>query len=174
MSYHQELCRAMSMLADAGAVFLGQAVACDGTAMRSTLKHLPPQQLVEMPVAENMQLGMCTGIALAGGLPVCCFPRINFMLEAMSQLVSHLDKIPLYSDGGYRPKVIIRTAIATDTPLNPGDQHLGNYTSAIRAMLQTVQVREMFSASQVTEFYEEAANGEGAWLMIEHLGAYND
>lgn len=174
MIYHQALCRSMSMLAERGAVFLGQAVSCDGTAMRSTLKHLPPKQLIEMPVAENMQLGLCTGIALAGGLPVCCFPRINFMLEAMSQLVSHLDKLPLYSDGGYRPKVIIRTAIAADAPLNPGEQHLGSYVNAIRAMLQTVQVREMFSASQVEAFYEEAASGGGSWLMVEHLGAYND
>lgn len=172
MSYHEALCRAMSALADCGAVFLGQAVACDGTALRSTLKHLPPERLIEMPVAENMQAGMCVGISLAGGFPVCCFPRLNFALEAVSQIVQHADKLPLFSD--YRPRVIFRTGIATDTPLDPGPQHVGNYVLAFRAMLQTVQVREMFSASQVTEFYEEAMAGEGSWLMVEHLGMYND
>jgi pyruvate/2-oxoglutarate/acetoin dehydrogenase E1 component len=128
----------MALLSDAGAVFLGQAVACDGTAMRSTLKHLPPERLIEMPVAENMQAGMCTGIAIAGGLPVCCYPRINFMLEAVSQIVQHLDKLPLYSD--YRPRVIIRTAIATNKPLDPGPQHVGNYVPAFRSMLKTIHV----------------------------------
>lgn len=172
MTYHSELCRAMSMLADAGAVFLGQAVACDGTAMRSTLKHLPAERLIEMPVAENMQMGMCTGIALAGGLPVCIFPRLNFMLECVSQLVQHLDKIPLYSE--FRPKVIIRTAIATDKPLDPGPQHVGDYTAALCAMLRTVAVARIYEARDIASYYEAALRRDGSTILIEDLGMYDE
>ena len=170
--YHSELCKAMSMLADAGAVFVGQAVACDGTAMRSTLKHLPPQQLLEFPVAENMQLGFCTGIAMAGGLPVCCFPRINFMLECVSQLVQHLDKIPLYS--AWRPRVIVRTAVATNKPLDPGVQHVGDYEMAFRHMLKTVNVVRIANAEVIVPIYEHAMKREGSSLIIEDLGRYDE
>ena len=169
-NYHSELCRAMALLSDAGAVFLGQAVACDGTAMRSTLKHLPPERLIEMPVAENMQAGMCTGIAIAGGLPVCCYPRINFMLEAVSQIVQHLDKLPLYSD--YRPRVIIRTAIATNKPLDPGPQHVGNYVPAFRSMLKTIHVCELLHAEMIVPCYQAALRREGSSLLVEHLSLY--
>lgn len=169
--FHSELCRAMSMLADAGAVFLGQAVRADGTAMRTTLAHLPPERLIEMPVAENMQAGMCTGIALAGGLPVCIYPRINFMLEAVSQICNHLDKLPLYSD--YRPRVIIRTAIATDKPLDPGPQHVGRYVEAFRLMLKTVYVEVLSNASAIVPAYEAALKRNGSSLLIEELAMYD-
>lgn len=172
MTYFYELCRAMSVLSGVGAVFLGQAVACDGTAMRSTLKHLPPERLIEMPVAENMQLGLCTGIALAGGVPVCIFPRINFMLEAISQLVQHLDKIPLYSD--YRPRVIIRTAIATNKPLDPGPQHVGDYGDAIGCMLKTVTVQYLESARSIVPAYYQALVRDRSTLLIERLELYDE
>ena len=161
------------MLADAGAVFLGQAVACDGTAMRTTLAHLPPERLIEMPVAENMQLGMCTGISLAGGLPVCIFPRINFMLEAISQLVQHLDLLPIYSHGGYQPRVIIRTAIATDDPLDPGQQHLGDYSREIESMLRRTYVARLWHAKDIVPAYKLALERKESTILVEYLERYD-
>src|SRR5215475_11958092 len=135
-TYFDALCAAMRMVADEPkAIFMGQAVAYPGTAMTNTFKGIAPEKLLEMPVAEDMQLGMATGMALAGWLPVCCYPRFNFLLLATNQLVLHLDKLPLYS--GWRPRVIVRTAIATPEPLDPGPQHLGDFTDAFRSMLKT-------------------------------------
>ena len=155
----------MSLLADADAFFVGQAVGTQGTFMSGTLEHIPIEQRIEFPVMENSQLGFCTGIAMAGGLPVCIFPRINFMLEAISQLVQHLDKIPLFSD--YRPKVIIRTAIATPIPLDAGPQHLGDYSDAVAAMLSTVKVVKLLTADQIVPEYKAAMEREGSTLLIE-------
>lgn len=154
------------------AVFLGQACRVGGTAMHGTLARVPMEMRVEMPVAENLQLGMATGVALAGGLPVCLFPRVNFLLEAVSQLVSHLDKLPLYSDGGYRPRVLIRTAIASPEPLDPGPQHLGDYTAALSMMLTTVKVRVLEDAEAVLPAYRGALEFEGSTLLVEYLGMY--
>lgn len=162
----------MALLSESGAVFFGQSVACDGTAMRSTLKHLPVDRLIEMPVAENMQTGMCTGIALAGGLPVCIFPRVNFMLESVSQIVQHLDKLPLYSD--YRPKVIIRTAIATDKPLDPGPQHVGDYADAIACMLSTVASVKLERAEDIVPAYRAALESTGSTILYEYLARYDE
>ncbi len=171
-AYLAALREAMSLLADHGAVFLGQAVRYPGTAMYNTLDHIPEHQRIELPVAESMQLGMCTGIALAGGLPVSIYPRINFLLEATSQLVSHLDKLPLYS--GYRPRVIIRTAVAHDKPMDPGPQHLGDYSYALENMLTTVVITRLHHASDIGPAYQAALERDGSTLLVEYARLYDE
>ena len=170
-AYFDALCAAMSVIAEhPKSLFVGQAVAFDGTAMSKTLRHLPPEKLIEFPVAEDCQLGFCTGVALNDFLPVSIFPRWNFLLLAASQLVLHLDKLPLYSR--YRPKVIIRTAVATEKPLYPGPQHLGDFTSAFRKMLRTVTCVELRRAEDIVPQYRQALTREGSTLLVEYTELY--
>src|SRR5213080_1452669 len=141
MKYFDEICRAMEYLAsDPRTVFLGQAVACPGTAMFGTLKKVAADKLLELPVAEEMQMGMSTGMALAGHVPVCIFPRCIFLLLAVNQLVNQLDKLPIVSNGGYQPKVIIRTGIGSERPLHPQFQHVGDFTEAFRLMCRNIEI----------------------------------
>ena len=88
-------------------IFLGQAVKVDGTAMSTTLKEISPTKLIELPVAEEMQMGMTNGFAINGQIPVSIFRRWNFLLLATNQLVSHLDKFDIMSQGKIKTKVII-------------------------------------------------------------------
>jgi pyruvate/2-oxoglutarate/acetoin dehydrogenase E1 component len=167
--YADALRQAMRLCAAAPrAIFMGQSVAFPGTAMFETLELVPMAQRLELPVTEDMQMGLAIGMALAGALPICIYPRWNFLLLAANQLVLHLDKLPLYSKDGYRPKVIIRTAVATDTPLNPGAQHLGDFTDAFRLMLKTVWVEELLKADDVVPGYEAALRREQSTLLVEH------
>lgn len=154
------------------AVFIGQSVKYPGTAMYRTLTQVPEEQRIEFPVAEDMQMGVAIGMAINGDLPVCIYPRWNFLLLATNQLVLHLDKLPLYSRGGYRPKVIIRTAVATDDPLDPGPQHLGDYSEPFARMLETVRVRRMVTAQQVREAYADALEYDGSSILVEMAEMY--
>ena len=139
MKYFDELKRSMEFLAaDPRVVFMGQAVAVPGTAMSNTLKDVAPGRLIELPVAEEMQMGMTTGLALAGQVPVSIFPRWNFLMCGLSQLVNHLDKLAVMSNGGYRAKAIVRTGIGSERPLHPQHQHVGDYTEAL-ARLEKAQ-----------------------------------
>lgn len=161
----------MAMIAEhPRAVFMGQAVACEGTAMFKTLRDVPMGKRVELPVFEDCQMGMATGAALNGDLPICIYPRINFLLLAMSQLVLHLDKLPLIS--GYQPKVIVRTAIATRHPLDPGPQHLGDFTDAIAYMLDTVRVVSLRAAVQIVPEYRRAMERGCSTLLVEQMELY--
>jgi pyruvate/2-oxoglutarate/acetoin dehydrogenase E1 component len=170
--YFDALCEAMAMLSQQPrAVFMGQSVQYPGTAMFQTLKDVPMEKRLELPVFEDTQMGMATGMALAGDLPICIFPRINFLLCAINQLVNHLDKLPLYSHGGYKPKVLIRTSVATDKPLDPGVQHLGNYTESIHRMLKTVAVYDLRHAHAIVPAYRDAMN-YGSTLLVEHTELY--
>lgn len=172
MTYRDHIKAAMSLLAEEpNAIFLGQAVCYPGTAMYGTLEHLPLEKRLEMPVAENMQMGASTGLALAGFLPISIYPRINFLLEATSQLVQHLDKFPLMGAGS--PRVLIRTAVATDSPLDPGPQHVGDYSEALRHMLKTIPVVELTAPEQVVPAYEAALAREGATVLVEYAELYD-
>ncbi len=175
-NYHDELTKAMAMLASQPrSVFLGQGIARHGgTSMSSTFKDVPENQLIEFPVAEDLQMGTAIGMALGGYLPVCVFPRWNFLLCASNQLVNHLDRLPLYSGGGYVPKVIIRTAIPSSAPFNPGPQHDDDFTIPFRAMLRTVEIRVLKNAEDIMPAYCSALDRERSTLMVELTDNYKD
>lgn len=139
--------------------------------MFRTLVDVSMEKRLELPVIEDMQMGMATGLAIGGMLPVCIYPRFNFLLLAMSQLVLHLDKLPMM--GGYKPKVLIRTAVATDKPLYPGPQHLGDYSSALSSMLCTVVVENLDRSDGILPAYDRALRRNGSTLLVEMTGKYD-
>jgi pyruvate/2-oxoglutarate/acetoin dehydrogenase E1 component len=124
--------------------------------MSTTLEAIDPARRIELPVAEEMQMGMTTGLALAGLVPVSVFPRWNFLLSAMSQLVNHLDKVDAMSSGGYRAKAIVRTGIGAQRPLHPQCQHVGDFTEAVRSMCRSIEVIRLDEPADVFPAYERA------------------
>lgn len=173
--YVAELNRSMRWLAaKPDTLFLGQAVGAPGTAMYSTLDGVPADRRIELPVMEDAQLGMCTGLALAGYVPICIYPRWSFLLLAMSQLVLHLDKIAYYSRGGYRPRVIIRTAVPTDKPLDPGAQHLGDFSWPVALMLENVKLFNIVRPEHIFNAYRNAYERDDrhAFLIAERTERY--
>ena len=52
-------------------------------------------------------MGMCAGLSLEGYVPISIYPRFNFMMLAINQLVNHIDKMKEMSKGMLIPKVII-------------------------------------------------------------------
>ena len=172
MQYFAELRRAMAILAEhPRAIFLGQAVACAGTAMTASFDGVPKAKLLELPVFEDTQMGISIGLALDGSLPISVYPRWNFLICAANQLVNHLDKLPLYS--GFRPQVIVRVAVPTPEPLDPGPQHLGNFSEAFRQMCKTVRIVELTDAGMIVPAYKEAAARGGATILVEFTELYH-
>ena len=175
LRYAAELTRAMDYLAlDPRTVFLGQAVAYPGTAMSGTLANVPLERRIELPVAEELQMGMTTGLALAGFVPVSLYPRWNFLLLATNQLVNHLDKLPLIS--GYRPKVIIRVGVGSERPLHPQQQHVGDFTDAFRLLCRTVEIVRLHQPDDVMLAYRHALEREDgrSTILVEYSDYFNE
>jgi pyruvate/2-oxoglutarate/acetoin dehydrogenase E1 component len=172
--YFDELCRSMEYLAqDERVVFLGQAVAAKGTAMTTTLKNVDLNRRIELPVAEEMQMGMSIGMALAGYTPVSVYPRWNFLLLAVNQVVNHLDKLKTMSNGGYQPKVIIRVGIGSERPLNPQCQHLGDFTLAFMLMCDNIEVIRVEEPEDIFPAYQKALERtDGKSTIIAEYGDY--
>ena len=153
--------------------FLGQAVEYKGTAMTNTLTEVPKEKLLEMPVDEEMQMGITNGLAVNGTVPISIYPRWNFLLLAMNQLVNHLDKMPAFSYGEYVPKVIIRTSVGSERPLNPQAQHVGDFTDSVRLMLNNTEVIRLEEPEDIFPAYEKAYNRtDGKSTILVEYGDY--
>lgn len=175
MTYHDELRKAMVMLSEQpNVIFLGQGVGVPGTSMHSTLSDVPQAQRHEMPVAEELQMGMAIGMALEGYLPICIFPRWNFVLRAADQLVNHLDRLPIYSGGDYKPKVIIRVAAPSKQPFDPQSQHDDDFSAAFTIMCRTVPVWNLDQAEKVVPYYRDAIIDERSIILCEHTDLYRN
>lgn len=132
MKYFEELQKAMTIISkNKKVIFLGQAVEYAGTAMTNTLKFVKKNKKLELPVAEEMQMGITLGMSLNGMIPVSIYPRWNFLLCSMNQLVNHVDKISSMSLGKYKSNIIIRTSVGSKNPLHPHCQHVGNFSRPI-------------------------------------------
>lgn len=155
------------LAADPRTQFIGQSVCFDGATIYDSLEGVPMDRRLEMPVIEDFQLGYCIGLSLTGKLPICIFPRMDFMLLAMNQLVNHLDKLPLY---GWKPRVILRTRVGSKVPLDAGPQHTQNYRKEFNDMTCRIVVKEVRTASEVTQAYKDALRSEMSWLVVENPG----
>lgn len=171
--YLREVQRGVDLLAiQPDVVFLGQSVKYQGHAISRTLKTVPDNLKLELPVFEETQMGMSIGLALAGFLPVSVYPRMNFLLLAMNQLVNHLDKIPQMSRGEWKPKVIIKTLVGADHPLDPGPQHKGNFADQVQGMLDWVRVEVLYHPDEVYQGYERALRRVQSTVLVEFGDKY--
>jgi pyruvate/2-oxoglutarate/acetoin dehydrogenase E1 component len=174
MTYKDELVRAMNLLGSQEHVlFIGQNVRYGGTSMYHTFKQLPEERMIEVPVFEEIQMGISIGLALQGFLPVSIYPRMDFLILALNQIVNHLDKAEEMSDGQFKTKVIIRTAIGSTSPLMPGPQHCQDHTEALRLMCSNMHVVKLTRAEMVYPEYKHALEREQSTILVEIPGLYN-
>jgi len=177
MTYFDELKGSMEWLASQkDTLFLGQAVEYPGTGMTNTLKNVEKSKLLEMPVNEDMQMGITLGLALNGTVPISLYPRWNFLLLAANQLVNHVDKIKIMSDGQYTPKIIIRTSIGSQRPLHPQHQHIADFTGGFKAMCDFVDIIKLDEPNQIFEAYQYAyeRTDNRPTILVEWGDYYNE
>ena len=168
MKYKDELIRSMKWLGEKdNTLFLGQATAFSGHAISGTLTEVPKDKLIELPVMEEVQMGICTGLSLEGYVPISIYPRFNFMVLAINQLVNHMDKMKEMSKGMLVPKVIVRVAVGAKKPIDGGSQHTQNFTESIKHMLTDTVLVELTEPEQVFSTFEEAYNRNGSTVVIE-------
>mgnify|MGYP003116031658 FL=1 len=141
MKYKEELIKAMEWLGSKDdTVFLGQACRVSGHSISSTLVKVPMEKRIELPVFEETQMGISTGMSLLGLTTITVYPRFDFLILALNQLVNHLDKMEEMSNGDMKPRVIIRVSVGSKNPIDAGPQHTQDHTEAIKKMLTNVHV----------------------------------
>jgi pyruvate/2-oxoglutarate/acetoin dehydrogenase E1 component len=166
--YNQQLKEAMNWIgAQDRVMILGQAVCYAGTGCYESITEVPNNKKMEFPVAENFQIGVSTGMAINGMVPVSVVPRWNFLLNATDQIVNHLDKMESMSDGRCKPKVIVRVAKGSENPVDPQDQHKGNFADAFRIMCKNIDIVELHHPEDILPAYQAAYNSNRSTILVE-------
>jgi|TARA_R100000908_G_C3749424_1_gene144230 pyruvate/2-oxoglutarate/acetoin dehydrogenase E1 component len=151
-------------------IFLGQACKVSGHAISSTLEKVPDDKRVELPVFEETQMGVSTGMALEGFVPITMYPRFDFFILSCNQLINHLDKMRDMSKGDMTPRVIIRVAVGSKNPIDAGPQHTQDHTEAFRKMLTDVNVVQLNEPEDIFPAFKEAYEREDSksTLLVEY------
>jgi pyruvate/2-oxoglutarate/acetoin dehydrogenase E1 component len=176
LTYLEHLRLAMEELAqNPQVIFLGQCVGYPGNALFKTVLNIDEARRIEMPVVEDLQMGISTGLALNGFIPVTVYPRFDFLILAANQLVNHLDKFSGMSGGTVSPKVIIRVCVGSTHPLHPGIQHCSDHTEAFSLLLKNTEVIRLADKEQIIPSYRKALNREDgkSTLLVELADLYN-
>ncbi len=157
-------------------IFMGQAVEVPGTAMSNTLSEVPKNKLLELPVAEEMQMGMTLGLAMNDNIPISIFPRWNFLLYGINQLVNHIDKYNIMIGRQNDIKIIIRTGIGSQRPLHPQHQHIGDFSESIQKMCTTIDIIKLHEPDDIFPAYEKAFNRKDGknTIIVEYGDFYNE
>lgn len=156
MTYKESITQAMSDLArDPLVRFIGYGVRVGGRAA-GTLAGVNESQLIETPVAENLMVGLATGMALAGLRPVVYIERMDFILNAMDAIVNHLDKIHVLSQGQFHPTVILRVVVGNrNKPLYTGVTHTQDFLEPLSKMV-SFPVLGLTTSEQIQPQYRKA------------------
>lgn len=173
MSYKTEVIRGMQLLAkQPNVLFCGQGVSVKANCLHEQLVGVPEHQRLEVPVFENTQLGMCLGMALTGLLPVCLFPRVNFLTCAMDALCNHVDKWRQMT--GKPAKIIVKTMTGCTKPLDPGPQHSSteSFVDGLMDLFDDILVADVRQDNHVYSTYEEVLKHDGPSLIIERGHLY--
>lgn len=157
---------------DPSTIFIGQQIVYYGNPMSKTIEGLPKERMIETPVMEETQMGMSIGLAMTGHRVVSFYPRWDFLICAANQLINHLDKLEVMSDGEFIPNVIIRVGKGSDKPLDPGHQHKADYSDEFASMLKHIPVIKLDSANKILPSYKKALATNGPIILVEYPELY--
>ncbi len=171
--YSKEIIKSMNFLSSKKqTIFLGQSVIYPGNLLFKTLNQIEKKKKIELPVFEEVQMGMSLGMSLNGMIPVTCFPRFDFLLCGMNQLVNHTDKIEIITKRQYLPRMIIRVLVGARKPLDGGEQHTQNYVKMFKKIFKTIKVYDLKDQKYIFRSYKEAYKNKKINLMVEYSEKY--
>ena len=113
---------------------------------------------------------------MEGYVPISIFPRWNFLLYGVNQLINHIDKFEIMNGKKIKPKIIIRTSIGSQKPLHPQHQHTGDYSEAFRKMSTNIEIIRLKEAKDVLSSFKKAyyRKDSRSTILVEYGDFYNE
>ena len=74
----------------------------------------------------------------------------------------------------FHPKIIIRTAVPSTSPFNPGPQHDADFTDAFKAMVKTIEIVRLFNANAIMPEYQRAFDSPLSTILVEYTDFYRN
>ena len=175
LTYKQTLTKVMSNLVEKNQFYIiGQGAIDGGHGMSSTIEKKLSKNCIELPVFEETQTGIALGMGLTGTNIISIYPRFDFFISGLNQLINHSDKLNIMSQGKFRPTIIFRVGVGAKKPLDGGPQHTNNYTKQLQEMLTEISVHELVRGCDLEMIYGSAVKNKGIHLIVEHYDLYEE
>jgi pyruvate/2-oxoglutarate/acetoin dehydrogenase E1 component len=153
-------------------VFVGQGVLAGGHGMAASLRTVSASRRIELPVFEETQTGLALGLALTYDVVVSIYPRFDFFVSGLSQLLNHSDKIGVMSQERLNPHLIFRVGVGSKIPLDAGPQHTNDYTEALRLMCSETTIIKLNNDDDPLIVFRDIQSKPGVYLVIEPHDLY--
>lgn len=117
-----------AMAADPTIFVVGEGIGKRGGNFTTTLglyEKYGPERLRDTPISERGFVGMCTGAAMTGTRPVVDFMFLDFILDAMGELLNQVGKIQYMSSGRLKMPLLLRGCIGIGG--SAATHHSGSY-----------------------------------------------
>lgn len=120
---------ATAMEQDPTIFVMGEGIGKRGGNFTTTLglyDRFGPERLCDTPICERGFVGLATGAAMTGTRPIIDFMFIDFILDAMGELINQISKIQYMSSGRLKMPVLLRGCIGIGHAA--ATHHSGNYS----------------------------------------------
>jgi 2-oxoisovalerate dehydrogenase E1 component len=119
---------AEEMERDATIFVVGEGIGPRGGNFQTTLglyEKYGPERLRDTPIAERGFVGMCTGAAASGARPIVDFMFVDFILDAVGELLNQTSKLQYMSNGRLKMPIVLRGCIGVGGAA--ATHHSGSY-----------------------------------------------
>lgn len=119
---------AAAMEVDPTIFVVGEGIGPRGGNFATTVglyERFGPERLRDTPISERGFVGLCTGAAMAGARPIVDFMFVDFILDAMGELINQMAKVQYMTSGRLKLPMILRGAIGIGN--SAATHHSGAY-----------------------------------------------
>ena len=124
-----------------------------------------PERLRDTPIAERGFVGMCCGAAMTGSRPIVDFMFLDFILDAMGELINQVSKMQYMSSGRLKMPLLLRGCIGIGNAA--ATHHSGNYYP-IFAHIPGFRVALPSNAYDAKGLFTNALQANDPVLFLEH------
>lgn len=147
---------------------VGEGIGARGGNFATTLglyDRFGPERVRDTPISERGFVGMCTGAAMAGARPIVDFMFIDFILDAMGELINQVAKVQYMSSGRLKMPLILRGAIGIGN--SAATHHSGSYYPTF-VNLPGFRVVVPSNPLDAKGLFATALQGDDPVLFLEH------
>ena len=159
---------AAEMARDASIFVVGEGIGPRGGNFNTTqglYELYGPMRLRDTPIAERGFVGMCTGAAMAGARPIVDFMFVDFILDAMGEIVNQMAKMQYMSNGRVKMPIVLRGCIGIGK--SAATHHSGSYYS-IFANVPGLRVVVPTTPYDAKGLFKTAIRSDDPVIFLEH------
>ena len=159
---------AEEMARDASIYVVGEGIGPRGGNFNTTqglYELYGPMRLRDTPIAERGFIGMCTGAAMAGARPIVDFMFVDFILDAMGEIINQMAKMQYMSSGRIKMPIVLRGCIGIGK--SAATHHSGSYYSMF-ANVPGLRVVVPTTPYDAKGLFKTAIRSDDPVIFLEH------